>query len=107
MADGKLVFDTKLNTDGIKNGLSNVGSVASKALGLTTKAVGSVSAGLSAGAIASVKFGSNFEAAMSGVAATMGMTSAEINSGSADYERLEQAAKDAGATTKFSASQAA
>jgi TP901 family phage tail tape measure protein len=107
LADGKLVFDTKLNTDGIKNGLSNVGSVASKALGLTTKAVGSVSAGLSAGAIASVKFGSNFEAAMSGVAATMGMTSAEINSGSADYERLEQAAKDAGATTKFSASQAA
>lgn len=107
LADGKLTFDTKLNTDGIKNGLSNVGSVASKALGLTAKAVGSVSAGLSAGAIASVKFGSNFEAAMSGVAATMGMTSAEINNGSADYERLKQAAKDAGATTKFSASQAA
>lgn len=107
LADGKLTFDTKLNTDGIKNGLSNVGSVASKALGLTAKAVGSVSAGLSAGAIASVKFGSNFEAAMSGVAATMGMTSIEINNGSADYERLKQAAKDAGATTKFSASQAA
>ena len=107
LADGKLTFDTKLNTDGIKNGLSNVGSVASKALGLTAKAVGSVSAGLSAGAIASVKFGSNFEAAMSGVAATMGMTSTEINNGSADYERLKQAAKDAGATTKFSASQAA
>ena len=66
-----------------------------------------MSAGLSAGAIASVKFGSNFEAAMSGVAATMGMTSTEINNGSADYERLKQAAKDAGATTKFSASQAA
>ncbi len=107
LADGKLTFDTKLNTDGIKNGLSNVGSVASKALGLTAKAVGSVSAGLSAGAIASVKFGSNFEAAMSGVAATMGMTSTEINNGSVDYERLKQAAKDAGATTKFSASQAA
>lgn len=107
LADGKLTFDTKLNTDGIKNGLSNVGSVASKALGLTAKAVGSVSAGLSAGATASVKFGSNFEAAMSGVAATMGMTSTEINNGSADYERLKQAAKDAGATTKFSASQAA
>lgn len=107
LADGKLTFDTKLNTDGIKNGLSNVGSVASKALCLTAKAVGSVSAGLSAGAIASVKFGSNFEAAMSGVAATMGMTSTEINNGSADYERLKQAAKDAGATTKFSASQAA
>lgn len=107
LADGKLTFDTKLNTDGIKNGLSNVGSVASKALGLTAKAVGSVSAGLSAGAIASVKFGSNFEAAMSGVAATMGMTSTEINNGSADYERLKQAAKDAGATTKFSASKAA
>nr|DAO67664.1 MAG TPA: minor tail protein [Bacteriophage sp.] len=37
----------------------------------------------------------------------MGMTSTEINNGSADYERLKQAAKDAGATTKFSASQAA
>ena len=55
----------------------------------------------------SVKTAANFESAMSQVAATMGMTSEEINSGSKDFEKLEKAAKDMGATTQFSASEAA
>lgn len=41
------------------------------------------------------------------VAATMGMTADEINNGSEEYKKLEQAAKDMGATTMFSASQSA
>ena len=41
------------------------------------------------------------------VAATMGITASEIANGSKSFEMLKQAAKDAGATTQFSASQSA
>lgn len=41
------------------------------------------------------------------VAATMGITASEIANGSKSFEILKQAAKDAGATTQFSASQSA
>ena len=44
---------------------------------------------------------------MSVVAATMGMTADEINAGSESYKQLENAAKECGATTKFSATEAA
>lgn len=54
---------------------------------------------------ASVEVGSEFEASMSQVAATMGMTADEINNGSEEYEKLAQAAKNCGATTMYSASQ--
>ena len=40
------------------------------------------------------------------VAATMGITASEIANGSESFEMLKQAAKNAGATTQFSASQA-
>lgn len=56
---------------------------------------------------ASIETGSNFEASMSQVAATMGMTAEEINSGSADYEKLSNAAKECGKATKYSASESA
>lgn len=100
MADGSLLFDTKLNTDGVKKGLSSI-------LGITTKAITAASTGLSASAAAAAKVGSNFESGMSLVAATMGMTAEEIASGSEEFERLKAAAKNAGATTQFSATQAA
>ena len=44
---------------------------------------------------------------MSQVAATMGLTVEDIRNGSEEFELLSQAAKDAGATTAFSASEAA
>ena len=53
------------------------------------------------------KTATDFEASMNQVAATMGMTVEEIANGSEDYNKLEQAAKDMGATTQFSAVQAA
>lgn len=56
---------------------------------------------------ASIDAGSNFESNMSQVAATMGMTAEEIQNGSEAYKILEDAAKEAGATTMFSASQSA
>lgn len=54
-----------------------------------------------------ISMGANFEKAMSNVAATMGITSDEIHSGSAAYETLENAAKECGKSTKYSASEAA
>lgn len=67
-------------------------------------AVGAALVGLGAKAVG---VGSEFEASMSQVAATMGMTTAEIRGGSEAYETLAEAAKNAGATTKFTASEAA
>lgn len=58
-------------------------------------------------AVSAVDVGSEVEASMSQVAATMGMTADEINSGSREYEKLSEAAKACGKTTKYSASEAA
>lgn len=55
----------------------------------------------------SIKTAADFERSMSQVAATMGMTSKEIENGSEDYEKLEKAARDMGAATQYSASEAA
>ena len=55
---------------------------------------------------AAVKVGTDFESGMSQVAATMGITVDEIAAGSQEFESLSQAAKNAGATTQFSATQA-
>lgn len=57
-------------------------------------------------ATAAIETGMQFEASMSQVAATMGMTSEEIANGSAEYNKLADAAKKMGAETMFSASQA-
>lgn len=62
--------------------------------------------GIRAIAVASVDVGSSFEASMSQVAATMGMTVEEIHGGSRAYSMLEDAAKEAGKTTMYSASEA-
>ena len=51
--------------------------------------------------------GSSFEASMSQVAATMGMTAEEVNRGSEAYTLLANTAKECGKTTMFSASEAA
>lgn len=56
---------------------------------------------------ASVDMGMTFEASMSQVAATMGMTKEEIDGGSDSFKLLEKAAKEAGATTQFSATESA
>lgn len=56
---------------------------------------------------ATVDMGMTFEASMSQVAATMGITKDEIENGSKSFDMLEKAAKDAGATTQFSATESA
>lgn len=56
---------------------------------------------------AAISTGSTFEASMSQVAATMGMTAEEIEAGSKNFEILKNAATESGKSTKYSASEAA
>lgn len=63
--------------------------------------------GLKTLATAAVGVGSDFESGMTLVAATMGITTEEIAAGSEEFDKLRKAAKEAGATTQFSATQAA
>lgn len=50
--------------------------------------------------------GSSFEASMSQVGATMGMTREEIQGGSAEFTMLKNAAQEMGASTQYTATQA-
>lgn len=93
-ADGSLIFDTGIDSSGFTKGLS----------GLTTAAgaaAAAVTAAFTGAAAAAVSVGTSYTSAMSQVAATMGITSA-----AEDFKLLSDAAKEAGASTKYSASQA-
>jgi TP901 family phage tail tape measure protein len=106
MADGRIIIDTKIDNKGAESGLESLSSITKAGLKGTVVALGAAATTVGGLSMASIKVGSNFESSMSQVAATMGMTSEEINNGSETFERLRQAAKDAGAKTKFSATQA-
>lgn len=106
MADGSIIIDTSVDGTGLKKGLEKLGSVGNTALKGVTTAIGAVTAGLTAAGGFAIKVGSEFEAGMSQVAATMGITVDEIEKGSTEFEKLKQAAKDMGANTQFSATQA-
>ncbi|WP_304341614.1 phage tail tape measure protein [Metaclostridioides mangenotii] len=76
-------------------------------VGIAAKRAGAgLVAGVGAGLAIATKVGMDFEKSMSQVAATMGMTASEIQNGSKEYEMLSDAAKKAGAATKYTASQA-
>lgn len=107
MADGTIVIETDLDSNGLEKSLSKLGSIASKGSKIAVGAIASVTTAIGGVATASVKVGMDFESSMSQVAATMGITAQEIANGSESFELLEQAAKEAGATTQFSASQSA
>lgn len=83
------VLKANLAADAIKTGVKAIAD------GIKTVATSATSVGV------------DFNASMSVVAATMGMTADEINAGSESYKQLESAAKQCGATTKFSATEAA
>lgn len=83
----------------IQNAGSNVTNFGKKLAPATTAIMGLGIAGISTTA--------DFEESMSQVAATMGMTTDEINKGSKDYKKLEDAARDMGKKTKYSAKDAA
>lgn len=109
MADGSVLIDAKLNTSPVEKGLNALkgmfsGSGIAKAgsavfTGITT-AVTAAGAALTAMGGYAVKVGTDFDTAMSQVAATMGTTVDQI-------PILSETAKKMGATTAFSATQAA
>lgn len=105
--DGSVIIDIEGDSSKFKSALSGLGSIASTALKGVTTAVAAVTTAVAGVATAAVKVGSSFESSMSQVAATMGLTVEDIRNGSEEFELLSQAAKDAGATTAFSASEAA
>lgn len=81
------------------------------AAGVAVKAVGAAGAAVGAFAAASVKVGAGFDSAMSQVAATFGYSAAELNDKTSEaaqnFEMLRDYAQEMGASTAFSASQAA
>lgn len=88
--------------DNWADGVGKISSLAKTGLKVvagTATAIGGLGA-------AATKVGMSFEKSMSQVYATMGITAEEIANGSKEVQMLEQAAKDMGATTQFSASQA-
>lgn len=90
--DGSLKFDTKIDSTGFESGIQKVSSMAAKGLAV----IGAAIAGASAYAI---KVGADFEQGMSKVAAISGVTGDELSS-------LTEKAKEMGAKTKFSATEA-
>lgn len=100
LADGKVVIETGLDSSGIENDISKLGSLASTGLKATTAAVTAASGALAAFAGYSVKAGSNFESGMSEVEAISGATEEQI-------KELASKAKEMGAITKFSATESA
>ena len=107
MADGKVIIDTQLNSNGaeqgvskLKKGLTGIGSVAKTGLSAAGKAIGVASTGIVAFGTYAIKAGANFEAGMSKVQAISGANAKEM-------ELLTAKAKEMGAKTKFSASEAA
>ena len=89
MADGTIKILTELATDGLKKGLN-----------IATKMIAGAAASLGGLGAAAIKVGSQFEAAMSRVKAISGATEDE-------FKNLNELAKQLGADTAFSASEAA
>lgn len=114
MADGSLIFDTKIDTSGFQKGIGTLGKVGSTGLAAVTAgfkavttamaATGAAAAGVGA---ASIKVGMNFEEGMSKVEALVGVGRQGTKELEADMAKLSAQAKELGATTQFSASEAA
>lgn len=102
MVDGSLIFGTGIDNSGFSSGVSNLQAQANVALGnIAADMIGQISSAAAQIPQQVISVGSGFEASMSQVAATMGITSA-----AKEFEMLSAAAKEMGESTKFSAAQA-
>lgn len=100
--DGSLIFDTAIDNSGFNNGISTLQIAAGNAIGnIAASMIQQISDIVAQVPAQMVTVGSSFEASMSQVAATMGITSA-----AEEFDILSDAAKEMGEATKFSASQA-
>ncbi len=100
MSDGSVTIDTRIDTSGFEKDLDGLAYSAKKGLSVITVAVAATGAAMAALAIDSITVGTNFEAAMSEVAAISDATAE-------DLDALTNKAKEIGAVTKFSATDAA
>mgnify|MGYP002507952103 FL=1 len=96
-----LSMDTSEYDRGLSNAENKTGSLKST---ITKLGIGTAVAGIGKAAIG---VGQDFEAGMSQVAATMGISSDAIKRNEGDFKLLSDAAKEAGSTTQFSATQSA
>ncbi|MBQ5320340.1 MAG: phage tail tape measure protein [Oscillospiraceae bacterium] len=97
------MFGTGIDNTGFESGVSNLQATANIALGnIAADMVSHISSAAAQIPQQMVSVGSAFEASMSQVAATMGITAA-----AEEFDILSDAAKKMGETTKFSAAQAA
>lgn len=102
MFDGRLVFDTAVDSEGLEQGASGLANIAQTAIGNILANLGTqIISGLAEIPSKIAAVGTSFESSMSQVAATMGITSAAD-----EFGMLSAAAKEAGESTKFSATQA-
>lgn len=100
--DGSLIFDTAIDNSGFNNGISTLQLAAGNAIGnIAASMIQQISDIVAQVPAQMISVGSSFEASMSQVAATMGITSA-----AEEFDILSDAAKEMGEATKFSASQA-
>lgn len=107
---GELANSFKSSLQGAQKGLSGLASMAGKIGGATMKAAAT---GIGAAATAAVRLGTaavnvgkEFETAMSQVSATK-LLDTSTKKGQAQFQALEDAARECGATTAFSATEAA
>ena len=99
-SDGTIKISTELDSSQAKSAMSKFSSFSKTAMAGVVTAVGTASAAMAVMAGYSVKVGSSFEAGMSKVSAISGATGDEL-------QKLTDKAKEMGAKTKFSASEAA
>lgn len=98
-ADGKVIIDTRLDTSGAKKDASSLGSVISKGAKLGTAAIAGVGTAATVASGYALQVGMSFEQGMSKVSAISGATGK-------DLDMLTDKAKEMGAKTKFSATEA-
>lgn len=96
-----LAMDSTDYDRGIDTAEKKVGGLKST---ITKLGIGTAVAGIGKAAIS---VGQDFEAGMSQVAATMGISSDAVRKNEGDFKLLSDAAKEAGSTTQFSATQSA
>ncbi|MDO5558131.1 MAG: phage tail tape measure protein [Oscillospiraceae bacterium] len=106
--DGELRFNTSVDASGFKLGLDKLSGLASAGIKAVTGAVTLASGAVAAFGAYATKVGSSFESSMSQVCATMAITKDTVlDDGVKPFEVLQQAAKDAGSNTQYSATEAA
>ena len=106
---GDKATDTKddikgLGNQSLKSGDIMKESLKAEAIVSGLKLIGNAAKDVSSAVIG---VGSDFEASMSQVAATMGMSAEDVRSGSGEFKKLESAAEEMGATTKYTSAEAA